>query len=84
MAFVGLNRQMPGSKAIEEILRKMGKTKPEDELNCGCCGYNTCRDKAVAVYFGKANLTMCLPYLIEKAESFSDIIIKTRSTALWY
>lgn len=76
MAFVGLNRQMPGSKAIEEILRKMGKTKPEDELNCGCCGYNTCRDKAVAVYFGKANLTMCLPYLIEKAESFSDIIIK--------
>ena len=54
----------------------MGKTKPEDELNCGCCGYNTCRDKAVAVYFGKANLTMCLPYLIEKAESFSDIIIK--------
>ena len=77
MAFVGLNRQMPGSKAIEEILRKMGKTKPEDELNCGCCGYNTCRDKAVAVYFGKANLTMCLPYLIEKAESFSDIIIKS-------
>lgn len=76
MAFVGLNRQMPGSKAIEEILRKMGKTKPEDELNCGCCGYNTCRDKAVAVYFGKANLTMCLPYLIEKAESFSDTIIK--------
>lgn len=76
MSFVGLNRQMPGSKAIEEILRKMGKTKPEDELNCGCCGYNTCRDKAVAVYFGKANLTMCLPYLIEKAESFSDTIIK--------
>lgn len=54
----------------------MGKTKPEDELNCGSCGYNTCREKAVAVYFGKASITMCLPYLIQKAESFSDTIIK--------
>jgi len=65
-----------GSKAIEEVLRKMGKTKPEDELNCGSCGYNTCRDKAKAVLQGKANLHMCLPYLKEKAESFSDNIIK--------
>ena len=59
MSFIGLHHQMPGNKTIEEILRKMGKTKPEDELNCGSCGYNTCREKAVAVYFGKANLTMC-------------------------
>ena len=65
-----------GGKAIEEVLKKMGKTKPEDELNCGSCGYNTCRDKAHAVLQGKANLHMCLPYLKEKAESFSDNIIK--------
>jgi iron only hydrogenase large subunit-like protein/uncharacterized Fe-S cluster-containing protein len=65
-----------GQKAIDEVLRKLGKTKPEDELNCGTCGYETCRDKAQAVLEGKANLTMCLPYLIEKAESFSDDIIK--------
>lgn len=76
MSYIGLNHQMPGSKAIEEIMRKMGKTKPEDELNCGSCGYNTCREKAIAVYFGKASITMCQPYLIAKAESFSDIIIK--------
>lgn len=76
MTFVGLHHQMPGTKTIEEILKKMGKTKPEDELNCGSCGYNTCREKAAAVYFGKANITMCLPYLIGKAESFSDTIIK--------
>lgn len=82
MSFIGLHHQMPGNKAIEEILRKMGKTKPEDELNCGSCGYNTCREKAVAVYFGKANLTMCLPYLIEKAESFSDTIIKNTPNAI--
>lgn len=65
-----------GSRAIEEILRRMGKTSPADELNCGSCGYDTCREKAVAVYWGKADLTMCLPYLKEKAETFSDTIIR--------
>jgi Na+-translocating ferredoxin:NAD+ oxidoreductase RNF subunit RnfB len=64
-----------GKNSIDEVLRKIGKTRPEDELNCGTCGYNTCRDKAQAVLEGKANLTMCLPYLIAKAESFSDNII---------
>lgn len=60
----------------------MGKTKPEHELNCGSCGYNTCREKAVAVIQGKADLTMCLPYLKEKAESFSDNIIKNTPNAV--
>jgi iron only hydrogenase large subunit-like protein/uncharacterized Fe-S cluster-containing protein len=64
-----------GAEAIEEVLRKLGKTKPEHELNCGTCGYNTCREKARAVLEGKATLTMCLPYLKERAESFSDTII---------
>lgn len=61
--------------AINVVLREMGKTKPEHELNCGSCGYGTCREKARAVIEGKANLAMCLPYLKEKAESFSNIII---------
>ena len=70
--------QMPSESEITEILRQMGKTKPSDELNCGTCGYNTCREKAVAVYQGKAEITMCLPYLKDKAENFSDTI--TRNT----
>ncbi len=61
---------------IEEVLREMGKTRPEHELNCGSCGYNTCREKARAIIDGKADMSMCLPYLKEKAESFSDTIIK--------
>jgi iron only hydrogenase large subunit-like protein/uncharacterized Fe-S cluster-containing protein len=73
--YLGYHSQMPGSSAIHEILHKMGKSKIEQELNCGSCGYNTCRDKAIAVYQGKADLTMCLPYLKEKAENFSDNII---------
>lgn len=67
--------KMPTEEEIEEILRKLGKTKPEDELNCGTCGYNTCREKAIAVYQGKASLSMCLPYLMEKTRSFSDNIL---------
>lgn len=74
-AFLGTNGQMPGSIAINEILQKMGKSSPEQELNCGSCGYNTCREKAIAVYQGKADLTMCLPFLKERAENFSDNII---------
>lgn len=73
--FLGIHRQNPGSAAITEVLRKIGKTKPEHELNCGFCGYDTCREKAAAVLLGKADLSMCLPYLKERAESFSDTII---------
>lgn len=68
-------RDIPGEAQIREILMKMGKHSKEDELNCGSCGYNTCREKAIAVYQGKADFTMCLPYLKDKAESFSDNII---------
>lgn len=73
--FLGLHRQMPSQREIDTILLKMGKDSPEKELNCGACGYNTCREKAMAVYFGKASIEMCLPFLKDKAESFSDNII---------
>ena len=72
----------PSEAEITDILRKMGKTRPEDELNCGSCGYNTCREKAVAIYQGKAEISMCLPYLKEKAESFSDCIVNNTPNGL--
>nr|MDD6335720.1 [Fe-Fe] hydrogenase large subunit C-terminal domain-containing protein [bacterium] len=75
MGFMGARMAQPSAQAIREILAQMGKTRPEHELNCGSCGYNTCREKAIAVYMGKADLSMCLPFLKEKAESFSDTII---------
>lgn len=62
-------------REITDTLRRMGKTKKEDELNCGSCGYNTCREKAVAILEGKAEVEMCLPFLKEKAESFSSGVI---------
>ena len=66
---------MPSEQEIFSVLRQMGKTKPELELNCGSCGYNTCREKAIAVCQGKAEISMCLPYLKDRAENFSDSII---------
>ena len=64
------------------LAKKMGKTRPEDELNCGSCGYNTCREKAAAIYHGKAEISMCLPYLKDKAESFSDCIVNNTPNGL--
>ena len=67
---------------IRDMLWKMGKTSPEKELNCGSCGYPTCRDKAIAILEGKAKMEMCLPFLKEKAESFSDTIIHNTPAAI--
>ncbi len=74
--------RIPSESEINDILRQMGKTKPEDELNCGSCGYDTCREKAVAIIQGKAEISMCLPYLKEKAESFSDSIVNNTPNGL--
>lgn len=60
---------------IEQILKKTNKFKPEDELNCGACGYSTCREKAWAVANGYADVEMCLPYMRERAETMSYEII---------
>ncbi|MDD3926994.1 MAG: [Fe-Fe] hydrogenase large subunit C-terminal domain-containing protein [bacterium] len=62
---------------IMAVLERTGKTKPEDELNCGACGYNSCREKAVAVIRGMAEVEMCIPYMRRLAEQRTDRIIET-------
>ncbi len=63
-------------KDIQELLKKSGKIGTEDELNCGACGYFSCRDKAIAVIQGMAEYEMCIPYMREKAESRANRIIE--------
>ncbi len=75
LEYIGRKLPYPSESEIRDALHKMGKLKPEDELNCGSCGYNTCREKAVAIIQGKAEVSMCLPFLKERAENFSDNII---------
>lgn len=74
--------EMPTEQEIHETLRQIGKTKPEDELNCGSCGYDTCREKAIAICQGKADISMCLPYLREKAETLTNKLSNIVPTAL--
>ena len=75
--FMTIKRELPTptEEEILTVLRQMGKQKSSDELNCGSCGYNSCREKAVAIIQGKAEISMCLPFLKDKAESFSDSIV---------
>ena len=80
--FIEKHSQLPSEFEINGILRQMGKFKPSQELNCGSCGYNTCREKAIAIYQGKAEISMCLPFLKDKAESFSDTIVKNTPNGL--
>lgn len=61
---------------MTKILAKMGKYSKDDELNCGACGYDSCRDKAVAVYEGNSHTEMCIPYMRMQAERLSNIIFE--------
>ena len=66
---------MPSEEQIRRILMSTGKYTPDDELNCGACGYSTCREKAIAVFQGKAELSMCMPYALTQAESMSNVVM---------
>lgn len=72
----------PTEQQVWDILAQLGKFTVQDCLNCGACGYPTCWDKAVAVFQGKADLHMCLPYMREKAESMSNEILAHTPNAI--
>ena len=77
-----VTKPMPTEDQITAILRSMGKHSKDDELNCGTCGYESCRDKAAAVFQGIADPSMCLPYIMDKSQKFSNSIIDNSPNAL--
>lgn len=70
-------KEEPSEEEIRAILIRMDKVSPEDELNCGMCGYGSCREKAVAVYHGMANPEMCLSYMRRRAESKANLFLES-------
>lgn len=67
-------KPMPSEEQIKEILAKTNKYSKQDELNCGACGYKSCRENAIAIAKGLAEEDMCLPFLIEKLEkAYSEL-----------
>ncbi|MCM8712142.1 4Fe-4S binding protein [Clostridium sp. SYSU_GA19001] len=78
-----LNKTLYNEEEIKQVLRKMGKNSPLDELNCGVCGYNTCREKAQAVLDGMAEINMCIHYIRNKAESITNVVFETSPNAIF-
>ena len=72
----------PSEIEIREILAKTAKFNKADEKNCGACGYSTCREKAIAVWQGLAEVDMCIPYMKSKAESFSNMVMDNSLNAI--
>jgi len=73
---------MPDEEQIKNILAQSGKYTPEDELNCGACGFGSCREKAVAVFQGHAEPQMCIPYMRKRAESISNQVLNAMPNAV--
>ena len=73
---INTNDRQPSEEEIRKILEETDKYTPEDELDCGACGYSSCREKAWAVANGYADVEMCLPYMRERAENLSGEIIE--------
>ena len=64
-----LRMPVPSPEELTRLLGNLGKSDPRHELNCGACGYSSCRDLAGAIYVGLAEPTMCLPHSIEQLRS---------------
>lgn len=75
--------KMPTEEEIRVILKATGKYNKDQELNCGACGYPTCREKAIAVFQGKAEQEMCLPHAYEKAHSMANVVMETTPNAIF-
>ena len=61
---------------IQAEMIRLGKVSQDKIHDCGACGYETCRLKAIAVLDGKADPRICLPEALERAESLSNVVIE--------
>ncbi|WP_291634097.1 [Fe-Fe] hydrogenase large subunit C-terminal domain-containing protein [Clostridium sp.] len=77
-----IKKSIATEEEIIAIMKKMDKYELKDELNCGVCGYNSCREKAQAVFEGMAETNMCLHYMRNKAESLANEIFENTASIL--
>lgn len=88
---ISLSRSFPAAvkkvcthtdKDLREALHFVGKYTPRDELNCGCCGYDTCRQFATAVLEGRANKDMCVLYMSRLAQNKASALMQAMSSGV--
>lgn len=70
-----VTEDMPSEEEIRAILARIGKYSRAQELNCGSCGYATCREKAIAVYQKKTELYICMPYMTDINQTMSNVTL---------
>lgn len=77
--FTNRDQRIPdcSEEQVREILARMGKKGPEDELNCGACGYWTCREHAIAIHKGLAEHEMCLPFVIDEFQKSNQELTRS-------
>ncbi len=73
---------VPNTDELIRILARMGKTRPEDELNCGACGYDSCVEHAIAIHKGLAETEMCLPHTIEQLRTTVNQLVSTQEALM--
>ncbi|HOK84092.1 MAG TPA: [Fe-Fe] hydrogenase large subunit C-terminal domain-containing protein [Pseudothermotoga sp.] len=69
-------------KQIQEVLKSLGKDDPRKQLNCGACGYETCKDKAAAVVLKRAEKEMCVTYLVDKLKAATNRVVEESPNAI--
>jgi iron only hydrogenase large subunit-like protein len=67
---------------IREALRSVGKFSVDDELNCGGCGYDTCREFGIALIGLKAERAMCVTYMRQLAHKKANALIQKMPSAV--
>ncbi len=72
--------EAPPDEELQEILVRMGKETPEDLLDCGACGYDSCREHAIAIWQGLAEVEMCLPYAVERLRDTVEELEETNQS----
>ena len=66
----------PSEEEIARTLARVGKLSKADELNCGACGYDSCREFAKAMIAGKAEEAMCHTFLKRNFKSTSNALVR--------
>ena len=67
---------------VREALRAVGKLTRDDELDCGGCGYNSCREFAGALIQQKAERAMCVTYMRKLALKKANALIQKMPSAV--
>lgn len=72
-----ISEPLPNKEELQELMKIIGNIANTPNLDCGACGYDTCEEKAIAMYRGKAEKTMCLMYSYEMARSMSNLVLSS-------